>query len=347
MAQQQNNNGAQKMGMDYIQKAAILLMSLETQSPGVASKIFAHIGEKRSKRLIRAITDMGKVDSSEVNTILDEFYDLAIDQKVVLGGRFLSQKILKESFGVQEQEEFFAERLGLFDFLSKVSDDVLFSFFQEEGDQLIALLFSYMEDEHVARFMTRFSAEKSTAITQLLLNIDVPNHSLLWKLHHGLEDKLILKRSRTEEVGEQESILKLSRALEIMEPSARENVLDLLRKSDQKAAESLQKLIFSFDDFDYLDIGYLKTILYEVDPLRTLALAMRNASTVFNERVMSNISDRVKLMLQEELEMLPETVATEDIQRARNEIVSLARRLEREGKVILKTQTQINGEKEG
>lgn len=341
----QEPNSSQKTSLDYIQKAAVLIMSLETQSPGVASKIFSHIGEKRSKRLIRAITDMGKVDATEVSGIVEEFYDLAIEQKVVLGGRFLSEKILKESFGVQEQEDFFTEKLGLFDFIKRVPEDVLFSFLQDESDQFVALLFSYMEEETVAEFMTKFDAERSMGISQLLLNLNVPNHNLLWKLHHGLEEKLILKPAAFNVQSEQESVLKLSRALEIMSPAARSRVLDLLRKTDQNAVDTLEKLIFSFDDFDHIDVTYLRTILYEVDPLRILALAMRDASDVFIDRVMSNVSDRVRLMLQEELEMLPETVDEEDIQKARNEIVSLARHLEREGKVILKTSAQM--EKDG
>ncbi len=342
-----NNNETSKSSLDYIQKAAVLLMSLETQTPGVASKIFSHIGEKRSKRLIRAITDLGKVESRDVNSVVEEFYELAIEQKVVLGGRFLSQKLLKDSFGVQEQDEFLAERSGLFEFVTRVPDDTLFQFFQDESDQLIAMLFSFMKEEDVARFMTRFSTERSTAISQLLLHLDIPNHHLLWKLNHSLEEKLVLKRTGLEGMGEQESVLKLSRALEIMTPAARTKVLDLLRKSDQKAVETLEKLIFSFDDFVAVDVSHLQSILYEVDPLRTLALAMRNASEVFNERVMANVSDRVRLMLQEELEMLPESVALDDIQKARNEIVYIARRLEKEGKVELKTQSQMGMNKEG
>jgi len=338
---------APKSNLNYIQKAAVLLMSLETQSPGVASKIFTQIGEKRSKRLIRAITDLGKVESVDVNGIIEEFYELAIEQKVVLGGRFLSQKLLKESFGVQEQDEFLAEKSGLFEFVSRVPDDQLYQFFQEESDQLIALMFSFMADEDVARFMARFGTERSSLISQLLLHLDIPNHHLLWKLNVALEEKLVLKRSGTEGVGEQESVLKLSRALEIMSPAAREKVLDLLRKSDQKSVEALEKLIFSFDDFVAIDISHLQSILYEVDPLRTLALAMRDASPVFIERVMGNVSDRVRLMLQEELEMLPESVAQDDIQKARNEIVYIARRLEKEGKVELKTQSQMGMNKEG
>jgi flagellar motor switch protein FliG len=195
--------------------------------------------------------------------------------------------------------------------------------------------------------MTRFSTERSSAVSQLLLHLDIPNHHLLWKLNHSLEEKLILKRTGLEGMGEQESVLKLSRALEIMSPAARTKVLDLLRKSDQKAVETLEKLIFSFDDFVAIDVAHLQSILYEVDPLRTLALAMRNASEIFNERVMANVSDRVRLMLQEELEMLPESVAQDDIQKARNEIVYIARRLEKEGKVELKTQSQMGRDKEG
>ena len=330
------NNGDKSLSLNQIQKAAVLLMSLETQSPGVASKVFSQIGEKRSKRLMRTITELGKVDSPDVTKVVEEFYELAIEQKVVLGGRLFTQKLLKDSFGVQEQDDFFSDKTGLFDFLSQVSEDDLYAFLQDESDQFVALLFSFTDDALVARLMTRFSTKRSSDIVQLLLHLDVPNQNILWKLSLALEDKLLHKFKNASASHEKESVQKLSRALEIMAPDSRTEVLDLLRKSDQAAVEALEKMIFSFDDFATLDNPNLKLILYEVDPLRILALALNGVADDFKERVMSIISDRVRLMLQEELDLLPENVSQDDIQKSRNELVYLARRLEKEGRVELR-----------
>lgn len=327
-------NKQPKDNLNYIQKAAVLLMSLETHSPGVAARIFSEIGEKRSKELIRAITDIGKVDYPVVNSILEEFYSLAIEQKMVFGGKNVSKKILEDSFGIQEQDEYFQDKSGVLSFLNRVPDDSLLNYFTNENDQLVAMCLSHMPDDDMARLMSRMSVDRSSRLSQAILNLEIPSYTLVWRFHHYLQEKLLGKKV-DDKIKDQHQIFKLSRALEMMSQESRDKVMELLRQTDQAAVDKLERLIFSFEDLEQLDPIHIQNILYEIDPLRLLAVSMVKLSDSFKAIINDNVSDRVALMLQEEIDTLPDDISEDEIQGARNEIVQIARRLEREGKVDL------------
>ena len=317
---------------DYTQKAAILLMSLESQSPGIAHNVFTHIGEERSRTLLKAITQLGKVDAPVINNITEEFFSLAIEQKVVFGGKSVSGKILKETFGIHQQDEYFIEKSTLFDFLEQVPDKDLLGFFKTENVQMTAVLLCHLDEDRMARIMAALDVSQSSVLSTAILKMNVPNFNLIWRLQNILQERLLGTKVDVD-IEDTQQIFKLSRVLEMMGPSTRKKVMEILKKSDPTSVEKLQKLIFSFDNFEYIDDKNMQTILYEVESLRVLAIALSRESDLLKEKINQNISDRVRLMLDEEFDTLPDDLSEEDIIKAQTTIVQLARTLEKSKKI--------------
>lgn len=319
--------------LSFLDKAAGLLVSLESQSPGVTTKIFSYIGEERSKKLLKAISSLKKIDFALKSTINEEFYELAIEKKVVFGGKSVTDKILKESFGISSQDEYLSEKKGLFEYIKAVSDDRLLAYFETENDQTIALLLFHMNEERVSRLLSKLSPSQSSSLTEKIIRCEVPNAQLIWRFHHRLEQLLMDQKINITSSGNEEQYKKLARALETMMPEARETVLAQLESSDKGIAETISKYIVTFEDLVRMSDKDLQTLLYAIENLKTLALALKTVSEPLREKVQTNISERVKMMLEEENDTLPDSISDAAISDAQNAIIGMARKLEKERKI--------------
>tara|TARA_Y100000741_G_scaffold365166_1_gene359878 strand:+ start:1429 stop:2634 length:1206 start_codon:yes stop_codon:yes gene_type:complete len=311
-------------------KAAILLMYLDSKMPGLSQQLFAKMGESRSKMLLHEINQLGKVDKTEISHVMDEFYELAITQNSVIGGKNVTDKLLKDSFGIEDPDDFFSSKSGLFDFINHLSDKILIDYLKKENRQVAALVLSLIPDERSAKLLSEFPVEQTAIISKKMLTLDVPNYPLLWKFHRELELNLLGEDDDT--IEESQQIFKLSRVLEMMVSDTRKTVVDMISTQDKSSADKIQELIFSFNDLVFMSNKDLGIMLVEIDPLSSLAVAMQGISAELKDKLLGSISERLKPRLEEEITNA-DGAAEEDVQKAQGSIVQLCRKLENEEKI--------------
>ena len=312
------------------QKAAILMIALNARSPGFSQQIFSKMGESQSKELLHEINNLGKISPEEINNIIEEFYSLAITQDSLLGGKNITDKFLKDSFGIDNSDGYFTTKKGLLSFTKTISDKDLLAFLKTEKHQVVALILSLLSDERSAELLAKFPVEDTAIISKKMLSIDVPNYKYLWSFHRELETHLL--GDSTEAIEESQQIFKLSRVLEMMDSSRRDVVMKTIKEQDEKSAERLEKLIFSFPDLEFMSTKDLGTIMVEVDPLKTLALSLQNIPRELEEKIKTSLPDRLTARLEEIITQV-QGIPAEDIQNAQTEVVQLCRKLESEEKI--------------
>ena len=104
------------------------MIALNARSPGFSQQIFSKMGESQSKELLHEINNLGKISPEEINNIIEEFYSLAITQDSLLGGKNITDKFLKDSFGIDNSDGYFTTKKGLLSFTKTISDKDLLAF---------------------------------------------------------------------------------------------------------------------------------------------------------------------------------------------------------------------------
>ena len=94
---------------------------------------------------------------------------------------------------------------------------------------------------------------------------------------------------------------------------------------------------FTFEDLITVPPASIREIVSGVDK-RQLALALRGANEDLRAQIFKAMSSRAVEMLKEDMEVLG-PVRSREVAQAQQEILNLARRLEAEGKVVLKLET--------
>jgi flagellar motor switch protein FliG len=110
-------------------------------------------------------------------------------------------------------------------------------------------------------------------------------------------------------------------------------VLSALATSSPDLAEAVRAALLTFDDLAVLDNRALQNLLKAVET-RELAVALKTADEATQSRMLSNLSERGRETLLEEIDLLT-SVKPADVRAARQAIVATARRLEEEGTIVI------------
>ena len=91
--------------------------------------------------------------------------------------------------------------------------------------------------------------------------------------------------------------------------------------------------MFVFDDLVKIDDSGIQELIKSV-PTDKWKVALKTASEAVRELIFKNMSERASLMLKEDMESMG-AVKLSDVEGVQFEVVSTARKLEEEGKIII------------
>jgi flagellar motor switch protein FliG len=117
-------------------------------------------------------------------------------------------------------------------------------------------------------------------------------------------------------------------------------VLDSIEKANADLATSIRNQMFTFEDFIQVADAGIRELLAQVDK-KTLATALKSASEGLASHFFKAMSSRAVEMLKEDTEALGQ-IRAKDVTQAQADIVAIARKLESEGKLVLRN----NGEED-
>jgi flagellar motor switch protein FliG len=112
-----------------------------------------------------------------------------------------------------------------------------------------------------------------------------------------------------------------------------ESILQSMEEIDTDLAEKVRKLMFVFDDLVSVNDAGIRELLKEVGN-EELTVALKTCSDEMKNKIFKNLSQRAAQMLQEDLAVLG-LVRLSEVEAAQQSILTIARRLEKEGKLVL------------
>ena len=111
------------------------------------------------------------------------------------------------------------------------------------------------------------------------------------------------------------------------------NITEGLEREDAELADKVKSSMFVFEDIITLDDVSIQRILREVD-VKDLSLALKGCSEEVAEAIYRNQSKRAAASLKEDMEFLG-PVRLMDVEKAQQSIVSIIRRLDEAGEIII------------
>ena len=111
-------------------------------------------------------------------------------------------------------------------------------------------------------------------------------------------------------------------------------IIEVLEHHSNSLAEEVRELMFVFEDIVLLDNKSIQRVLREIDT-KDLSLALKGSNDDVKNVIFSNMSERAQTMLADDMEYMG-PVRAKDVQESQTKIVSIIRRLEEAGEIMIR-----------
>ncbi|ADV82619.1 flagellar motor switch protein FliG [Terriglobus saanensis] len=320
-----------------LRKAAVLMMSVGDE---LSTSLFQGLSEDHIQRVVDEISRVGEVTLTEQAEVLTEFHDLLETQQVLLrGGPDQAERLLTDAFGKERAEDLMAQiyRLrenshGDLAALQQMDPTQLSKFLEGEHPQTIALVLAHLHPKQGSAVLMQLREDLRVEAVRRLAEMRQFSPEMAQKV------ALILYR-RIEALGANgrrsyAGFKAVADLLNRLDQSASRNILDEIEQKEPKLALGIRNLMFTFDDLITVPSTSIRELVNAVDK-KVLAISLKTADENLRTHVFQCMSSRAVDMLKDDIEALG-PIRGRDISQAQQEMLALARRLDAEGKIILK-----------
>jgi flagellar motor switch protein FliG len=324
--------------MTGIRKAAILLVLLGDE---VASAVFRHLSTPEVQRLTQEIAELSYISSEEAAQVLQEYHQLSMTQDYLAqGGQEFANQLLVKAFGKEGANELLQQVLQAqeasvlnLDTLQKADPTQLVKFVEGEHPQTIALVLAHVGARTATSLLVLLPEKLRAEAVRRLAGMQQFSTEMVKRISVVLHKKLAAlgEQSRRAYGG----VSAVAEMLNRVDRRYSEEILTAIEQEDPKLSLAIRDLMFAFEDLSTIPEASIREVLNQVDK-KTLATALKGASEDLKNHFYKAMSSRAAEMLREDIEALGPT-RSRQVHQAQQEIVNLARKLESEGKIALKS----------
>jgi flagellar motor switch protein FliG len=330
----------QSGSMSGVRKAAVLLVAV---GEDLAREVLRALPEADVQRLTEELADLRGITPDLATEIMEEFWQLLETQNfMVHGGIDYASRLLVEAFGKARADDLLTlvrrsqeAAQGNLAKLQRTDPQQLGKLLDSEHPQTIALVLAHLDPLRASTVLENLSEEHKVVAVQRLAEMRQFSPEMAQKVAHILHRRL---ESMGDTARRSYSGFKaVADLLNRLNGDESKRILESIEVEHPEVALSIRNLMFTFDDLLTVPAASIREIVSGVDK-RVLALALRGANEELRAQIFKAMSSRAVEMLKEDMDVLG-PVRSREVMQAQQEILTLARRLEAEGKVILKLET--------
>lgn len=316
------------------QKAAIIISAIGSEN---ASEVFKHFSDEEVESITFEIAKMDYYPMETVDEVLNEFYELCLTQKVIAeGGADYARDVLEKAFGPQTAQALFEKitkqlKTKAFSFVRKADYKNLLAIVQNEHPQTIALILSYARSDQASAILSELPKKTRIDVVERMAKMDRASPDVIKSIETTLERKFSnLVTMDSMEVG---GVNYVADVLNNVDRATEKYIFDELNLRDPKLADEIRSKMFVFEDIVSLESMAIQAFIPEVDA-KDLAIAIKGSTPEVAECIYSNMSTRMRESTQTDVEYL-HNVRMRDVEEAQQRIVSIIRKLEDEGTIVI------------
>lgn len=320
------------------QKAAILLSLLNEDD---AVPILRNLPESDLARIADEVANLSHIPAEATVKVLEEYKRMmAAQEYIAVGGQDRAVRLLVKAFGEHGARSMVqrltrAEDDGSFNVetLLKTDPHQLARFLAGEHAQTKALIIGHLDPKQASSTLMRLDPETRADCIKRLATMKRFSPVAAAKASRVLNRRFGSSRGQTRQ--SDAGFKNLAELMNRLEPAAARQILDAIEAQDPNLAINIRDMMFAFENFLEVPEHDLRELMNSVDK-KTLMVALKGASEDLRAHIYRTMSSRAVEIMKEDSEMMG-PVRSKDVAKAQSEIVAIARKLEAEGKIVLKS----------
>jgi flagellar motor switch protein FliG len=314
-----------------LRKAAVVALMVGEEA---TAHIFKHLTEDEIETLLSEMAALGRVSPKVGEQVLEEFNNTAnAAEHVAKGDISFARRVLEKAFGPDTARRMmdkvmrsFQSTAG-FNSLEKADPQQLSKFILGEHPQTIALILAHLHPSSGAQLATLLPDDLRVDVLTRMASLEEISPDVVSRISTVIDMRLkVLGGPSREQHGGVRAVAELFNRLE---RTLSNPVLEAMEETRPDIAVAIRNLMFVFDDLINVDDNGMREIIQRADK-KGLTVALKGASEEIRQRFFKNMSKRAAEMLREEMEVLG-AIRLRDVEKAQQEVVAIARKLEEEG----------------
>jgi flagellar motor switch protein FliG len=322
--------------MTGLRKAAVLLVQMGRDR---SAKVLAQLRDSEVEELSSEIVRLGMVDQDIADEVLAEFQELVVlSGRTRQGGLEFARQMLEASVGADRADEILG-RLSAsladvpFSFLQDADPRQVLSFLQDEHPQTTALILAHLPASQASQILSGLAPEQQSDVAHRIALMDRTSPEIIREVESTLERKLsaVLQPSDLSTVGGLQPLVDI---INRTDRSTERLILEGLEGRSPELADQVRSQMFMFEDVVALEDRAVQLVLRQVEG-GDLATALKGVRADVREKIMSNMSERARENLADEIDMLG-SVRLRTVEEAQAKILQAVRTLEASGQIMVR-----------
>lgn len=321
------------------QKAAILLSILGEDE---AAPILRNLPTEDLERVTEELANLAPVPVEVTMQVLEEYQEMIAAQEfIAVGGQDHAVRLLVKAFG-EDRAKSMVDRLARrddgnsfkVDSLKKAEPQQLARFLAGEHAQTKALVVGHLEPKQASSLLMKLEPEVRVDCVKRLATMKQFSPEAAAKASRVLSRRF--GSSGDQSKRSNSGSKNLADLMNRLEPTAARQILETIEAEEPKLAVNIRDMMFTFENFLEVPEPDVRELMNTVDK-KTLMVALKGASEDLRAHIYRTMSSRAVEIMKEDAEMMG-PVRGKDVAKAQSEIVAIARKLESEGKIVLKSE---------
>jgi flagellar motor switch protein FliG len=329
----------ERPSLSGLRKAAILLSVLGEDA---AAPILRNLPDDDLERLTEEVANMGQIPLEATVQVLEEYQKMMSAQEfLAVGGQEVAVRLLVKAFG-ENGAKSMVDRLTQTDeaksfrieTLRKADPQQLARFLIGEHSQTKALVLGHLDAKQASALLMKLEPEARADCVRRLANLGNFSPDVAAKVSSVLNRRLRSAGDQTRKAGN--GFRNIAELMNRLDPVTSREILENIEREEPKLAINIRDLMFTFDNFLEVPEQEMRELMSSIDK-KTLTIALKGASEDVRSHFYRTMSSRAVEMMKEDSEVMG-PVRSKDVAKAQSEIVAIARKLESEGKIVLKSE---------
>ena len=305
-----------------------------------AAKILAEMEEREIQSIGNYMSTIGEVEMATIDEVSREFY-----KGMAVGGGglgisgldFLKTTLMRALDPAKATEILNnitapGEDLGGgLDTVRMLEPKVIALFLANEHPQTAAIVLAHLETSVAGAALREMPEESRMEVVFRLATLERVSPQVLRELDQALQSEF--RSSGAVSGSKMGGVEAASQIMGTIDRATESSILTAMDEVDPDLANEIRNLRFTYEDILKIDDHGVQMMLKEISQ-EDLLISLKTASEELMEKIFSNMSERASTMLKEDLEAMGLTKITE-VERSQQKIVSVIKRLEDEGRIIV------------
>ncbi len=315
-----------------MQKMAILFVAIGQEAGGEVMKF---LSDYEIEEITQAIANLETVSVKMQDEVLNEFEEFMLaGEWVSQGGMDFARGALERAVGPRRAQEIL-DRISSttasgFYMLKNVAAEQIAPFISHEHPQTVGLILSQLDPAQASGILALLPERMQADVAFRIATMENITPAVLKEIEEALETSLKDILGGNKDVGGPKVVADI---LNLTGSSVEKNVLDQMDGQDPEVAEAVRNLMFTFADIGKLSDREMQILLKEVDQ-KDLVVALKTTEEEMKNKILGNMSERVRGFITEEMEFLG-PMRLSEVEEVQLRIVQQVRQLEEQGQVTI------------